>query len=60
MVKITSMEEKKSQEEIIAENLVYYRKAAGLTQLEIADKFNYSSYFLFLILFKFVSKDSKE
>ncbi len=36
------MEEKKSLEEIIAENLVYYRKAAGLTQLEIAEKFNYS------------------
>ena len=36
------MEEKKTQEQIIAENLVYYRKAAGLTQLEIADKFNYS------------------
>lgn len=36
------MEEKKSQEQIIAENLIYYRKAAGLTQLEIAEKFNYS------------------
>ena len=36
------MEEKKTQEQIIAENLVYYRKAAGLTQLEIAEKFNYS------------------
>ena len=32
----------KSKEQIIAENLAYYRKAAGLTQLEIADKFNYS------------------
>ena len=28
--------------EIIAENLTYYRKAAGYTQLELADKFNYS------------------
>ena len=36
------MEEKKSQEQIIAENLVYYRKAMGLTQLELAEKFNYS------------------
>lgn len=36
------MEEMKTQEQIIAENLIYYRKAAGLTQLEIADKFNYS------------------
>ncbi len=32
----------KTQTEIIAENLVYYRKAAGFTQLEIAEKFNYS------------------
>ena len=32
----------KSKEQIIADNLAYYRKAAGLTQLEIADKFNYS------------------
>lgn len=36
------MEETKTQEQIVAENLVYYRKAAGLTQLEIAEKFNYS------------------
>lgn len=36
------MEEKKTQEQIVAENLVYYRKAMGLTQLEIAEKFNYS------------------
>lgn len=36
------MEEKKTQEQIIAENLVYYRKAMGLTQLEIAEQFNYS------------------
>lgn len=36
------MEEIKTQEQIVAENLVYYRKAAGLTQLEIAEKFNYS------------------
>ena len=27
---------------IVAENLVYYRKAAGYTQLEIAEKLNYS------------------
>ena len=30
------------QNEILAENLIYYRKAAGFTQLEIAEKFNYS------------------
>ena len=36
------MEEVKTQEQIVAENLIYYRKAAGLTQLEIAEKFNYS------------------
>lgn len=36
------MEEKKSLEQIIADNLVYYRKASGLTQLEVAEKFNYS------------------
>ena len=36
------MEEKKSLEQIVADNLVYYRKAAGLTQLEVAEKFNYS------------------
>ena len=36
------MEENKTPEQIIAENLVYYRKASGLTQLEIAEKFNYS------------------
>ena len=28
--------------DIIAHNLVAYRKAAGLTQAEIADKLNYS------------------
>lgn len=28
--------------EILAENLTFYRKAAGYTQLEIAEKFNYS------------------
>ena len=39
---ILTMEETKTQEQIIAENLVYYRKAAGLTQLEIAERFNYS------------------
>ena len=36
------MENEKTQEQIVAENLIYYRKAAGLTQLEIAEKFNYS------------------
>ena len=30
------------QTEILADNLTYYRKAAGFTQLEIAEKFNYS------------------
>lgn len=30
------------QNEILADNLIYYRKAAGFTQLEIAEKFNYS------------------
>jgi transcriptional regulator with XRE-family HTH domain len=28
--------------ELLCENLIYYRKAAGYTQLEIAEKFNYS------------------
>ena len=42
LVSYLPMEEKKTLEEQIAENLVYYRKAAGLTQLEIAEKFNYS------------------
>jgi transcriptional regulator with XRE-family HTH domain len=32
----------KNQSEVLAENLTYYRKAAGYTQLEIAEKFNYS------------------
>ena len=36
------MSEERKIEDIIAENLIYYRKAAGLTQLEIAEKFNYS------------------
>lgn len=36
------MEEKKSLETIVAENLAYYRKASGLTQLELAEKFSYS------------------
>lgn len=36
------MEEKKTQEQIVAENLIAYRKEAGLTQLEIAERFNYS------------------
>ena len=30
------------QQELLAKNLAYYRKASGLTQLELADKFNYS------------------
>lgn len=32
----------KTPNQIIAENLTYYRKEAGFTQLEIAEKFNYS------------------
>ncbi len=36
------MENKRTPEQILADNLVYYRKEAGLTQLEIAEKFNYS------------------
>lgn len=36
------MENKKPIEQIVAENLTYYRKASGLTQLEVAEKFNYS------------------
>ena len=36
------MENKKRPEDIIAENLIYYRKALGLTQLELAEKLNYS------------------
>ena len=31
-----------NQQELLAKNLAYYRKAGGLTQLELADKFNYS------------------
>ena len=31
-----------NQQELLAKNLTYYRKASGLTQLELADKFNYS------------------
>lgn len=31
-----------SQQELLAKNLAYYRKASGLTQLELAEKFNYS------------------
>ena len=29
-------------QELLAKNLTYYRKASGLTQLELAEKFNYS------------------
>ena len=36
------MENENKQQELLAKNLVYYRKASGLTQLELADKFNYS------------------
>ena len=36
------MENKKRLEDIVAENLTYYRKALGLTQLELAEKLNYS------------------
>ena len=31
-----------NQQELLAKNLVYYRKQSGLTQLELAEKFNYS------------------
>jgi len=34
--------EELNQQELLAKNLVYYRKASGLTQLELAEKFNYS------------------
>ena len=34
--------EQLSQQELLAKNLVYYRKESGLTQLELAEKFNYS------------------
>ena len=36
------MEKENNQQELLAKNLVYYRKASGLTQLELAEKFNYS------------------
>lgn len=36
------MEKEKRLEDIIAENLIYYRKALGLTQLDLAEKLNYS------------------
>ena len=36
------MENENNQQELLAKNLVYYRKASGLTQLELAEKFNYS------------------
>ena len=39
MLKIFRMEE---LEKIIGENLIYLRKSAGLTQLELGEKFNYS------------------
>ena len=31
-----------NQQDLLAKNLAYYRKASGLTQLELAEKFNYS------------------
>ena len=36
------MENENKQQELLAKNLVFYRKASGLTQLELAEKFNYS------------------
>lgn len=36
------MKKEINQQELLAKNLVYYRKASGLTQLELAEKFNYS------------------
>ena len=36
------METENNQQELLAKNLVYYRRASGLTQLELAEKFNYS------------------
>ena len=36
------MENEVNQQELLAKNLAYYRKASGLTQLELAEKFNYS------------------
>ena len=36
------MENENKQQELLAKNLVYYRKVSGLTQLELAEKFNYS------------------
>ena len=36
------MEKEINQQELLAKNLAYYRKESGLTQLELAEKFNYS------------------
>ena len=36
------MENEKDLQDLLAKNLAYYRKASGLTQLELAEKFNYS------------------
>lgn len=36
------MENENNSQELLAKNLAYYRKASGLTQLELAEKFNYS------------------
>ena len=36
------MKEEKRLEDIIAENIAYYRKANGITQLDLAEKLNYS------------------
>ena len=37
-----SMENNNELNKIIAKNLMHYRKAAGLTQAELAEKINYS------------------
>ena len=45
IIKSTSekkMEKELNQQELLAKNLAYYRKTSGLTQLELAEKFNYS------------------
>lgn len=36
------MKNERELSNLLASNLVYYRKSAGLTQLEVAEKFNYS------------------
>ena len=39
---LKTMEKEINQQDLLAKNLAYYRKASGLTQLELAEKFNYS------------------